>query len=194
MNIEKESEKPVLHLMVNNTCTNHCPLCCNKQYDVDEIPVVTVEEMKNIDTICFTGGQPIGSYHAFFMLCCKIAENYKNIKKAYIYINGSEFSGLSEKDLHTFEKLPGTISMFFNKMEWGITMSPKVPLDWKCLNMFSERIYLFSSNRIYCFSDDDIEKAKEIFPKGNVEIVRREWQKDFKPAPNTIFRRLPIWI
>jgi len=26
------------------------------------------------------------------------------------------------------------------------------------------------------------------------EIIDRKWQKDFVPAPNTIFRRLPIWI
>ena len=30
-------EPPVLHLMVNNICNNNCPLCCNKQYDVDKI-------------------------------------------------------------------------------------------------------------------------------------------------------------
>jgi hypothetical protein len=47
---------------------------------------------------------------------------------------------------------------------------------------------------MYCFSNKDEKKAKEIFPFGDVDIVRRVWQKDFVPAPNTMFRRLPIWL
>ena len=39
-------DKGAIHLMINRTCTNSCPLCCNKQYDLDTVPVATVEELK----------------------------------------------------------------------------------------------------------------------------------------------------
>lgn len=201
--IDKE-EKPVLHLMVNNTCTNDCPLCCNKQYDVDKIPVVTVEELKSVETICYTGGQPLLWMYPFVMLCNRIKKSYPNIKKEFVYINGDEIRRMGTQDLAS---LAGWNIDKHSNLISGLTMSPKCQNDWDGLKKLNEEapdifpwllgkkiISAFKSNRIYCFSENDVVRAKEIFPNGNVEIVRREWQKEFKPAPNTIFRRLPIWI
>ena len=74
----------IIHLYLLNKCTHHCKLCCNKQYEVDKIPVVTVEELQYADTICLTGGEP-------FLLdgICDFAEKlktqYPNIQYIYVY-------------------------------------------------------------------------------------------------------------
>lgn len=188
-----ENEKPVLHLMVNNTCTNNCPLCCNKQYNVDDIPVVTVEELRSIDTICFTGGQPMLNIASFSRLCDCIERNYPNIKNGYVYINGAEllssYNVIVSNKKKLFENFPCN-----TRVKYGLTMSPKCENDWFVIRDFRPNMKNWRSNRIYCFSDDDVARAEEIFPDGEVEIVRREWQTNFVPAPNTIFRRLPVWV
>ena len=186
-------EKPVLHLMVNNTCTNDRPLCCNKQYDVEEIPIVSVEDLKNVDTICFTGGQPIANLCGFVMLCNNIAKYYPNIKNGYIYLNGGETKYYTKHDIECLRQLPK--ACYLRSIKWGLTMSPKCDNDWDGLKELKEAIDEFDSNRIYCFSESDAEKARELFSDTRgVDIVMRKWQKNFVSAPNTIFRRLPIWI
>lgn len=37
-----------MHLFVTNKCTNNCPLCCNKNYDIEKIPLPTEEELGSI--------------------------------------------------------------------------------------------------------------------------------------------------
>ena len=183
----------VLHLMVNNTCTNDCPLCCNKQYNVDDIPVVTVKELRSIDTICFTGGQPLLDLENFSKLCTCLERNFQNIKNGYVYMNGAELYSYLNPELprtkKLFERFPWN-----SRVNYGLTMSPKCRKDWEAIREFKPYLEAWKSNRIYCFSDRDIANAEGIFHLGEIEIVRREWQTNFVPAPNTFFRRLPIWI
>ena len=178
--------------MVNNKCSNDCPLCCNKQYDIKDVPVVTEEDLLSIDEICFTGGQPLRNFEAFLSLFNGI-RYYENIKYAYIYANGSEF--LPWK-FEYIEKL--TNILLDTQIKTSLTLSPKNDKDWEglnamkwCLNTYSMR---HTSNFLYCFTDEDLVKAKDMMHYMNIIPVKREWQPDFKPAPNTFFRRLPIWL
>lgn len=183
---------PVLHLMVNNTCTNNCLLCCNKQYDIENLAVVTVKELQSIDTICFTGGAPMLNLQSLALFSTGLERTYPNINRIYIYMNGAELSSVynqNEVSLKIFKNFPLNSHIHF-----GLTMSPKCEKDWEIIRLISHSLEYYTSNRLYCFSDTDVAKAKEIFPNGNVEIIKREWQVHFIPAPNTIFRRLPIWI
>lgn len=186
-------EKSVLHLMVNNTCTNDCPLCCNKQYDVDDVPIVSVKELREAETICLTGGAPMFDLEALALFTSRLERHYPNIKTVYIYANGAELFSVYNIDIvrirRVFENFPCN-----TKVRYGLTLSPKCKNDWKAIREFSRLMQYWQSNRIYCFSDKEETEATQIFPDGNVEIVRRKWQRDFKPAPNTIFRRLPVWI
>lgn len=43
---EPNADHSVIHLMMNSQCTNRCADCCNNQYDLNTVPVVTVEELK----------------------------------------------------------------------------------------------------------------------------------------------------
>ena len=38
------TRKPVMHLLITDKCDRDCKWCCNKQYDVNDIPVATKEE------------------------------------------------------------------------------------------------------------------------------------------------------
>lgn len=185
--------KPVLHLMVNNTCTNDCPLCCNKQYDVDDIPVVTVEDLRNVDTICLTGGAPMLSIEKLADFTSSLEKMYKNIENVFIYMNGAELYSIYNLNimmsLRRIEFFP-----YNTVVNYGLTISPKCEKDWESVWDMSKFIYAWKSKRIYCFTDDDVVRAKELLPICDFEIVRREWQKKFVPAPNTFFRRLPVWI
>ena len=87
---------PVLHLMVNNICNNNCPLCCNKQYNVDEIQIVTIEELKQTETICITGGEPFLSPNLTNFIFNLIIQ-YTNIKNLHSNFSLSRCLNILEK-------------------------------------------------------------------------------------------------
>lgn len=178
--------KEVLHLMVNNTCNNNCPLCCNKQYDVDEISVVTVKELQEVETICITGGEPFISYDIYDFLK-GLFKQYKNIKECFIYTSGGEL------DEEAFQLV--TIQELFN-VKIGLSIGPKSKFDRIVLrqrNVIPRIINKLYTNRLYCFNNSD-RSLIDIYSNLNIEIIDRKWQEKFVPAPNTIFRRLPVWI
>ena len=176
----------VLHLMVNNTCNNNCPICCNKQYDVNKIPVVTVEELEEIEIICITGGEPFMSRNIIPFLG-NLLQQFKNIEELYIYTSGMY--------------LDRRLDALSNIGEWsgtniGLSIGPKSYGDRENLRWYyiREAVKDLYHNRFYCFTDKDRELANECYNFSNTEIIDRKWQEKFVPAPNTIFRRLPVWI
>ena len=177
----------VLHLMVNNTCTNKCPLCCNKQYDVDKIPIVTVEDLKSVDTICITGGEPFLSDQLVPFLYSLIS-SYPNIEIIYIYTSGGS--------VHIDEVRQLIDMQHMYDIEIGLSLGPKSGSDRNRLRFggLDEIISNLGNCRFYCFTKEDLEIANVYYDQPNVEIIERKWQKEFKPAENTIFRRLPVWL
>lgn len=192
--MKNDENRPVLHLMINNRCTNDCPLCCNKQYNVEDIPVVTPNDLKNIDTICITGGAPLLHICNYEHLIYAIIKQYNNIKHCFTYMNGGECSDYTEMLwINFFKTFPVRLPMY-KTIDFGLTISPKSKNDWDKLKKYvAGNLTNWTSNRIYCFSDKDIIKAEKLFINDKIDIIKREWQKEFKPAPNTIFRRLPIF-
>lgn len=192
-NHDENKEKQVLHLMINNICTNNCTLCCNKQYDVNKISVVTVKDLCSVDTVCLTGGAPLINIISCIRLINNMLAEYHNIHNVYIYCNGAEVNiniALGSLRYQMLVNLP----LMHPSVNFGLTMSPKCHKDWVALEKYFKPILsVFKSNIIYCFNDDDIKNVENIFNGCNVKIIKRQWQKEFKPAPNTIFRRLPIW-
>lgn len=58
LNEKTDITKRNVHIMITNRCYRNCPFCCNKQYDVNEIPIVTNEELEEAENIFLTGGEP----------------------------------------------------------------------------------------------------------------------------------------
>lgn len=46
-----------LRLLVTKNCNRTCPGCCNNDWDLDSLPVIT--DYENYDVICLTGGEPL---------------------------------------------------------------------------------------------------------------------------------------
>ena len=172
LNEYNEKTKRVIHLMVTSLCLRNCPHCCNKQYDLNDIPYVTDEELKQCEVLCLTGGEPFA-----FTNPCMIADYYKaeypNIKKVYVYANASEFAGYLARGNNLFS---------IN----GVNVSIKSMND---LNSFTSIIKngwvnMLKENRLYVFDN--------LLPNelGNFQVLFRDWQHDFKPADDSIFRKV----
>lgn len=189
----------VLHLFITDKCRHNCKLCCNKFYKIPEIPVVSVELLKQVNTICLTGGDPFGiepKILADFII--KLLTQYQNIEKLYIYTSGKE----CEKNF------PGTFFLVVNAPSpWltkaiqidGINIAPKDFDDWNgFINTIRYNQCFFSearSNRLYVFEDQQpiYEIAKKHIPQDcKIEVIGRKWSRTFNTPENEHFARLPI--
>lgn len=171
LNEYNENTKGIIHLLVTSLCNRNCIHCCNKQYDLNDIPYVTDKELKNCHTLCLTGGEPF-----LFTNPTAIAryykENYPNIKKVYVYTNATELEAYLHK----------------NNLDYidGVNVSLKTLKDWlKFDNIIKDKsIKSLNDNRVYIFGNWDGEDF------GNFKVIKRVWQENFKPANDSIFRRV----
>lgn len=178
----------VLHLFIINTCRHNCPLCCNKLYDIEKIPVVTVERLKSVDTVCLTGGEPLLLRdNTLYDFVVGLREQYPNIKNLYVYTSGKELS--AKRD--TVEVLVK------HSLINGVNVSPKDSIDWMGLATTIREtpdIFKSGSNRLYVFEEQQSEfaKWKWQFSGKSIDIIGRKWDRVFNTQGNEHFERLPI--
>ena len=199
---EPGADKGAIHLMINRWCGNSCPLCCNKQYDLDTVPVVTVEELKSAHTVMLTGGVPF-YVTGIIEICSHLRHDYPKIKQLYIYTSGGLM--FANKDIinHHY-RLCTHVD--------GINFSPKSKYDYAVIKKmltnsdFAIEFFIHArSNRIILMPNDfmtreEQEKYIESLPlKGlafygaKFEVEYREWQEEFKPNGG-VWRRLPVLL
>jgi len=175
LNSLNEKTKKVIHLMVTTLCARNCKYCCNKQYSLDDVPYVTDSELKDCEILCITGGEPF-----LFSNPCTIGNYYKNkypnIKKVFVYTNALELSYYLKKYNHN--------SIYGID---GVNVSIKLPADKRAFTEIVNHyeIQKLTGNRLYVF-------GKHLIPEdtGNFEVFERNWQPDFKPADDSIFRKI----
>ena len=180
----------VLHLFITNKCRHNCPLCCNKLYKIDEIPVVTVELLKSVETVCLTGGEPFSIESRLLTAFIRSIRNqYANIKNLYIYTSGSAF-GTYARDYTDLIRMK-----YIN----GINIAPKDWKDWcgfaDCAELGGHILFPNeNSNRLYVFKDQKhIFEAMHIdLISCNIEVIDRQWTKSFETPSNEHFARLSI--
>jgi hypothetical protein len=178
----------ILHLFITNICRHKCPLCCNRLYDIEKIPVVTVERLKSVDTVCLTGGEPLMvNYYVFYHLVEELRTQYSNIKNLYVYTSGEDL----------FYARYNLKALVRKKYVNGLNVAPKGHLDWQafriCLREHSE-IFKGDSNRLYVFPEQqkNFEKYTKDLSLGNIDVIGRKWDKVFNTPDNEYFERLPI--
>lgn len=180
-----------MHLFVTKRCTNNCPLCCNNNFNVEDILIPTEEELSTINNVFITGGEP-------FLLgerLNKIIESLRtrsNIKNIYIYTSGRECL----EYLREFKQLPNIN---------GINFSPKCDNDWKALldlyQNWKYDISTLNSNRLYVFIKKQdvctyttksryLDLVSDFYFEMNCEIFFRIWTDNIESRSNEIFRRL----
>lgn len=165
-----------LHLMVTSLCGRNCKFCCNKQYDLNDIPYVTDKELDEVERVYLTGGEPF-----MFTIPNEIARKLKidhpNIKRVVVYTNAFELeSELLVRGIHTLSKID------------GLSISIKNDIDRMSFKYYLSKhpaVLSLPYNRLYVFPGvEDIECPPQF------EKINREWQEHFVPAENSIFRRI----
>lgn len=173
------SKKPVMHLLITDKCDRDCKDCCNKQYDVKGIPVATKEEFKLVDTVCLTGGEPF-KYGEPFVVASWLKSKYPNIKNVYVYTNAAPLFEWLEKNK------PAALEYIAFSWLDGLSVSIKTPDDLDAFQILALHplIKQLKSNYLYVMNG--------LYPlyTGNFKVIKREWQEEFKPADNCIFRRI----
>lgn len=196
----------VLHLFIVNRCGHNCPLCCNKLYIINKIPVVTVELLKSVKTVCLTGGEPfrvrpelLGDF------IIRLRYYYPNIKNLYIYTSGEEAGTQLAELLAIKDQFLGSVRGYID----GINFAPKDFKDWVGVynaicsypSFFSKTYNENSSNRLYVFKNmksmgklflDTINKKFSGGKDLNINVIDRVWTKTFNTPPNEHFARLPV--
>ena len=72
LNERNANTQKIVHIMVTTFCNRNCKFCCNKQYDLNDIPYATEEELRSAEIVCLTGGEPFQ-----FSNPCEIANQLK---------------------------------------------------------------------------------------------------------------------
>lgn len=173
LNDKNENTEKIIHLMVTSLCDRKCPDCCNKQYDLNDIPYVTEEELENANTLCITGGEPFK-----FSNPNEIARYYRikypNIKNVYVYTNAIELVEYILRGKH-LEYIDGVSISIKNNVD-AVAFKSYVATDKRITKLPSNRLYVF--NNLF---DEEVE---------GFTVIQREWQKEFVPANNSIFRKV----
>jgi len=174
LNEKNERTEKTIHLMITDICDRKCPLCCNNQYNINDIDFVTDDELKNAERIFLTGGEPF-AYEDPCKFAKELKDKYPNIKNIYVYTNALE--------LYEYLQRYGKLYAIN-----GVTISIKELIDYNVFEQYlayNKEVIKLESNWIYTFPGfNDIEYPKRFFTKRN-----REWQADFVPDQNSIFRR-----
>lgn len=164
-----------IHLLTTSLCDRDCPYCCNKQYDLSTIPQVSNEELCRAENIFLTGGEPF-TFSQPVEIANWLKYKYKNIKKVIVYTNAYE--------LYCYLVTIGSL----NHID-GLTVSLKEHRDKDYFEGILDYLKDYpecKSNRLYYFGDFLIEGLDT----SGFEVFAREWQPNFVPAPDSIFRRI----
>lgn len=177
LNEKNSITEKIIHLMITDKCDRKCPHCCNNQYNLDDIPFITEEELFNCDKVFLTGGEPF-AYADPYGIAKYLKKTYPNIKEVFVYTNAFELAKYLREGnrLNYIDGL--TISIKNQKDEFEFQYNLR---DRKDINSLK-------SNWVYIFP----YKGWTTVPISNTNfmIFMRDWQKEFVPAPDSIFRRM----
>lgn len=179
--------KNIIHLYIISECGKKCPMCCNKLYDIESLPIVSVEELRSADTVCLTGGDPF-LYNELYKFIDRLRGQYPNIKNLYAYTSGYALYNYLNLNWIAFGKLD------------GVSIAPKDVSDWMLLKnilkseIFNRILSSMKSNRLMIFDSQkaNFEKFLKDIDLSMFTILGRKWDKEFHTPENEMFRRLPI--
>lgn len=199
---EPGADMGAIHLMITRWCCCNCPLCCNKQYNLNTVPVATVEELKAAHTVMLTGGDPF-AVDGILDFCSHLRHDYPNIKQLYIYTSGGLMSS-NEDIIKHYDRFCTHVN--------GINFSPKTKYDYAAIRqMLKNRNFAISffiharSNRIILMPNDFMTRKQQeeyikslplkglAFYGAKFDVEYRDWQEEFKPNGG-VWRRLPVFL
>lgn len=176
-----------LRLLVTSECPNRCPMCCNNQFDFDQL-----ERVKDFDydEIMITGGEPllypdkVEELARSIKVCNSIIYPEENTPKIYVYtsvasylafrqvlreVDGIVLTPHSGRDVQQFLKLNDVLKLHlrFNELRPSL------------------RLNLFKNIKKMLPEDIDLSLW---------QVKDMEWVKDCPVPKGEDFRRLPtLW-
>ncbi len=172
-----------LRLLVTSKCPNKCPMCCNNQFDFNDIPVV---DRWDYDEIMITGGEPL----LFPNELDKLISSIRNISKA---------CGKSPKIFIYTACFNMQVLIDGIYITDGVVLTPHNPLDVEYFALINKTLlrnpypFHLKSLRLNLFSD-----MKALLPEGidlslwNVHDIK--WVKDCPVPEGEDFRRVAkLW-
>ena len=154
LNTKNDFTKETIHLMITNKCNRRCPDCCNNQYNISDIPIVTSQELAEAKNVYF-------------------------IKEVIVYTNALElYQYLNKNNLFAIDGLTISIKNSLDAFVFNSYLSK----DSRILSLDSNRLYVFEGfENIEC--PDSIEKMIRTWQKEFVaapdSIFRRVGKWDF---------------
>jgi hypothetical protein len=189
LNEYNDQTKGKIHLMVTTLCDRDCKYCCNKQYDLNDIPTVTPEELAACHTVYITGGEPF-LFSNPVEISIFLKSRYSNIKTIRVYTNASAVANYIRwydgEYINKFLCIDGLSVSIKNKEDWKSFHT--IVSDDDVQQMESNYLYLF--NGFKCPTPDDSLLIAMHRDKMNFKVIEREWQEDFVPEPTSVFRRI----
>lgn len=183
LNEWNDQTKKTVHIMTTNLCDRECRLCCNKQYNVKDIPVVTDKELDQVEDVFITGGEPFAYGPDPCEFAVELLREFPNIKRIIAYTNAFELSNyIIGGNLYGLD---------------GLTISIKDHNDYFAYLKLVDnaRIRQMRYVRVLVMHGDTEKQLEELYfdicqkSPENFEVMIRPWQKVFKPDPNSFFRR-----
>jgi len=160
-----------LRLLITKKCNRHCKGCCNKDWDLDNLSIVS---HYNYDEVILTGGEPLIFIDKLIDLCKSIRKKTK--AKIYVYTALIKYPIEVLSILNAADGLTVTLhdkedSFFFNSLDFMVN-SAKIQNKSLRLNVFKG--IKFSASKIWKIKKDI------------------QWIKDCPLPKNEEFKRLKV--
>lgn len=177
-----------LRLLVTAKCPNKCPMCCNKRYNLDALPVV---DRWNYDEISLTGGEPLMFEKP---LAANLADSIRAVSRA---------QGLPRPQIYLYTACFRLYRLIYAAGHFdGITLTPHKPSDIKDLCVFNDAVlrtrevqnpYQLASLRLNLFPD-----MKALLPEtldlSMWKVKDVVWSEDCPLPAGEDFRRIAnLW-
>lgn len=177
-----------LRLLVTTDCPNHCPMCCNNQFDFDKLKRV---EDFNYDEIMITGGEPL-------LFPRKVEELARSIKT----LNPILYPGESVPKIYVYTSIASFISLkrILNVVD-GVVLTPHSKEDVQRFISTNRSLgihFKYYSNRHPSLRLNLFKNIKDMLPEdidlSLWKVKDIEWIKDCPVPKGEDFRRLPnLW-
>lgn len=179
-----------LRLLVTTKCHNSCPMCCNKQFDLNNLPIV---DRWDYGEIMLTGGEPLSSTKKVRYLITLI-ESIKTIQKA-------QGLPLTKVYVYTSTHHPNLMRKILPYVD-GITYTPHNVKEVHTVINFNQYIFLQKeynptyigkkSFKLNLFPDikEIIERVTRLSSFSYWTIHEIQWMKDCPIPEGEDFRRI----
>lgn len=169
-----------LRLLVTSTCNRKCAGCCNKEWDLQSLPISNLSELSEFDELIITGGEPLLFPEETVGLAASVKKLYPHIK---IYLYTAHVTAFwetfmrfkTEKNLEFFDGFHITIHEDASEIEIDTLRQ---------LQLFH---YIFKEKSMRLQIFPDVNHRITIYPRFWKRITFNPWIENCPLPQNEVF-------